>query len=266
MLTDVLIRVVAVVGILLPVAVATFVGRRRLATLQMEWRSRFRESGPLLVVLLVVLGINRVMRQEGPTISDAIGIQLTWLFYELEGEFVLVFQSVASPELTAYFSAIYVYGYAFLLIFPGIAYFALSNTIYFRQLLAAYSLNYTIGLVFYLVVIALGPRNVMPDLLAGTMVYDASPEYHHFTRQLNSSTNVFPSLHTSLSVTVAIFAYRTREQYPRWTPVAVVIALSVVISTMYLGFHWVIDVVAGIALAAGCVALSMALVDSRNAG
>ncbi|SDQ44171.1 phosphatase PAP2 family protein [Natronobacterium texcoconense] len=265
MLVEVLIRVVVVVGILLPIAAAAFVGRDRLATLRTEWRPRLRESGPLLAVLLVVLGINRVMRQEGPTISEEIGVQLTWLFYDLEGEFVLVFQSIATPEVTAYFSAIYVYGYAFLLIFPGVAYFALSNTVHFRRLLAAYSLNYAIGVAFYLVVVAFGPRNVMPDVLASTLMYDTSPEYQHLTGQVNHSTNVFPSLHTSLAATVALFAYWTREQYPRWFPVALVLAVSVGISTMYLGFHWVIDVIAGILLAVVCVALSSVLVD-RGSG
>jgi len=92
------------------------------------------------------------------------------------------------------------------------------------------------------------------------MLYDTNPEYQYLTREVNTSTNVFPSLHTSLSATVAAFAWQTRSEFPKWLPVAVVLAASVAISTMYLGIHWGIDVTAGLLLAALCVTLSHRLV------
>jgi len=91
-------------------------------------------------------------------------------------------------------------------------------------------------------------------------LYDTNPEYQYLTREVNTSTNVFPSLHTSLSATVAAFAWQTRSEFPKWLPVAVVLAASVAISTMYLGIHWGIDVTAGLLLAALCVTLSHRLV------
>lgn len=260
MFIEVLIRVVAVVGVLLPISLATLVGRDRLATIRHEWRQRLRSSAPVIVVLLVVLGLNRIMRQLGPELSREFGIHLTETFYSLEGEFVLVFQPIESAALTTYFSVVYVYGYTFLLIFPIVAYFALSDTRPFRRLLTAYALNYAAGLVLYIVVIAYGPRNVMPELLSETALYGTNPEYQHLTREVNRNSNVFPSLHTSLATTVAAMAYTTRSQYPYWVPVAVTLAASVVVSTMYLGMHWAIDVIAGVALAAFCVALSKRLV------
>ena len=259
--TEVLTQVVLVVGLLLPVSVALFVGRQRLATTRQEWRSRLRLEAPIIVILLAVLGLNRVMRQAGPAISREIGFHMTATFYSIEGEFILVFQRIASAEMTTYFSIIYVYGYAFLLVFPVVAYFALSDTHPFRRLLAAYSFNYAIGVVVYILVIAYGPRNMMPELVGETMLYDNSPQYQHLTREVNRNVNVFPSLHTSLAATVAIFAYRTREQFRLWFPVAVVIAVSVIISTMYLGIHWAIDVVAGLVLAGLAVVLADRLVE-----
>ncbi len=44
--------------------------------------------------------------------------------------------------------------------------------------------------------------------------------------------------------------------YPKWFVVATVLAVSVAVSTMYLGIHWLIDVLAGIALAHASVALA----------
>jgi len=100
----------------------------------------------------------------------------------------------------------------------------------------------------------------MPAELMERMLYDTNPEYQYLTREVNTSTNVFPSLHTSLSATVAAFAWQTRSEFPKWLPVAVVLAASVAISTMYLGIHWGIDVTAGLLLAALCVTLSHRLV------
>lgn len=261
MLAEVLTQLVLVIGILLPVSVLIFIGRERLARTRSEWRTRLRTAAPNIVALLIVLLINRVARQTAPKLSRQIGIRLTATFYNIEGEFILLFQSIATPGTTAYFSVIYVYGYTFLLIFPIIAYFTLSDTRVFRRLLTAYALNYAIGLLLYVFVIAYGPRNVMPAEVAETMLYDTNPQYQYLTREVNSSTNVFPSLHTSLSATVAAFASITRSTFPKWFPVAVVLAVSVALSTMYLGIHWGIDVAAGLILAAVCVVLSDWLVD-----
>jgi len=67
---------------------------------------------------------------------------------------------------------------------------------------------------------------------------------------------VFPSLHTALSVTVLLVAVSTHDEFPRWTPIAAVLAGSIVVATMFLGIHWVVDVVAGGLLAAGSVAVA----------
>ncbi|MDF9745077.1 phosphatase PAP2 family protein [Natrinema salsiterrestre] len=261
MLVEVLIQLVVVIGILLPLSIAVFVGRERLARTRSEWRTRLRAAGPTVGVLLLILLINRLARQRAPRLSREIGIHLTSWFYNIEGEFILIFQSIATPELNTYFSLTYIYGYTFLLIFPVIAYFTLSDTRIFRRLLTAYALNYAIGLVLYVFIIAYGPRNLMPAEVTETMLFDINPQYRYITREVNSNTNVFPSLHTSLSATVAAFAAITRSEFPRWFPVAVVLAASVAISTMYLGIHWGIDVAAGLLLAALCVELSDRLVD-----
>ncbi len=85
MLADVLIQLVVVIGFLIPISVALFIGRERLVQTRSEWRTRLKTSAPAIAVLLVVLLINRFARQRAPRLSREIGYHLTASFYNIEG-------------------------------------------------------------------------------------------------------------------------------------------------------------------------------------
>ncbi|MFO7832676.1 MAG: phosphatase PAP2 family protein [Halohasta sp.] len=261
MLRALVFEVSVVVAALCAVGAVTIVGRTRLAALRMELQPRLRESAPYLAVLIVVLAINSAVRDYAQEISWLIGWNITGAIEAVEGGFVAAIQSVQTELLTAYFSYVYVFGYVFLLIFPLLAYAALDDRLPFKRLVVAYSLNYLLGLLLYIVFVAYGPRNVG---VAENLLYITNPEYQFLTSAVNTNTNVFPSLHTSLSATVAVFAYRTRESYAIWFGLATGLAASIILSTMYLGIHWGIDVLVGLGLAAVCVGLAHRWVDDRS--
>jgi len=246
------------------VAGAAIVGPRRLAGLRDELVPRLWSVRRAVVALAAVLVASAVGRSSLQTVSELFGLRLTGLIYAVEGDFVAWLQStLLAPELTMYFAWVYVYGYVFLLVFPFLAYLALPETTVLKRLVVAYALNYSIGLVVYTIVFAHGPRNVMPDTVT-SLLFTYNPEFMALTSEVNEAANVFPSLHTSLSVTVATFAVLTHGEYPRWTPVALWLAGSVVLATMYLGIHWLTDVIGGIALALGSVYLSCRIVDKEG--
>ena len=245
------------------IAGVTIIGPRRLYAASGNLVRFLRESKRYVAALVAVLVASAVGRSALQTVSELVGIELTGYIYAFEGGFVGWVQTFATPELTLYFSWVYVYGYAFLLTFPFIAYAALPTSTTLKRLMLAYTLNYAIGLVVYTIVFAHGPRNVMPDLVT-SLLYSFNPEYRALTGEINEPTNVFPSLHTSLSVTVAAFAALTYDEYRAWAPIAAWLAGSVVVATMYLGIHWAVDVVAGIALALGSVYLSYRIVDDAD--
>lgn len=64
-------------------------------------------------------------------------------------------------------------------------------------------------------------------------------------------TDIFPSLHTAAPTFLALFAARHRAHRPyRWAwPVTAFFASQIVIATMFLGWHYLADVVAGLVLA-----------------
>lgn len=257
---SVFLGMIAIVVLMLGLSMYFIVGRERLGFLRREFRSRFRENAGYLGVLIVVLMINSLARGAVADVSWIIGWNLTGAIFRIEGTFVAWLQSFADPLSTAYFSFIYVYGYAYLLIFPIIAYAAIANSKQLRELISAYVINYLVGLVFYALFVSYGPRNLMPDLV-DSLLYTTYPHLQFLTSIVNTNTNVFPSLHTSLATTVAVFSYRTRAIYPVWFPFAVFIAGSVLVATMYLGIHWAVDVLAGVVLGVVSVKLAVLLVE-----
>ncbi len=247
-LIEILSQVVAVVLVLLPVAMVIIVGPNRLRTALSDLRPRVREIVPIFTVLGIVLAINSVVRDSGNNLSWIIGLNVTGYIHVIEGQFVAYLQSMATPALTAYFGYIYVFGYTFLLVFPLFAYLLHDDVRPLYEIVIAYIINYSVGLLCYVVFVAYGPRNFMPELVE-PLLYTSWPHSQLLTSEVNTNTNVFPSLHTAMSATVAIFSYRYRDIYARWLPVAWVIAVSVAVSTMYLGIHWLTDVVVGVILA-----------------
>jgi membrane-associated phospholipid phosphatase len=258
---SVVTSVVLWVGAALIVAGPAIIGPRRLAELRGDLGSRLWSVRCPAAGLAAVLLVSAVGRSALQTVSELFGLRLTGLIYAIEGDFVAWVQATfVTPELTVYFSGIYVYGYVFLLSFPFVAYLALPDVTTLKRLIVAYALNYSIGLVIYTAVYAHGPRNLTPDMVT-SLLFTYNPDFMALTSEVNEAANVFPSLHTSLSVTVATFAVLTRGEYPRWTPVALWLSTSVVLATMYLGIHWLTDVVGGVALALGSVYLSYRIVD-----
>jgi membrane-associated phospholipid phosphatase len=239
--------VLAGVAAMLGVATAAFVGWDRLAATRPHARERFRDAAPYLGLLLGVLLVNKVARDVVPEVSWLFGWNITPAIHGLEGALVADIQSLATPGLTAYFSFVYIFGYVFVLVFPFVAYFALPDLRPLKRAAVAYATNYSLGLVFYLLFVSYGPRNLLPDLVE-PLLYSTYPQTQILTSQVNTNTNVFPSLHTSLSVTTATLAWTTRDAYPYWFATAAFFAVSIAVATMYLGIHWATDVVAGAVL------------------
>ena len=264
-LTGLLVRISLVVVLMILVGGVGIIGAGRIRSFRPHALRRLRLVVPYLLLLALVLVGNSLVRDVGPELSWIIGWRITGWIAGVEGTFVATLQHYAHPALTAYFSYIYIYGYSFLLAFPVVAYFLLPDDRPIRETAIAYSINYAVGVVCYVLFIAYGPRNVMPDMV-DQLLYTNWPESHLLTSEVNANVNVFPSLHTSLSATVAVLAYRTREQYPYWLPIATVLAGSVAVSTMYLGIHWAIDVLGGLLLAAISVAGAVWLTSPDRRG
>jgi membrane-associated phospholipid phosphatase len=115
----------------------------------------------------------------------------------------------------------------------------------FRDAILAFVLAVAIGWPGYLIMPAVGPFWEQRDLFAWD-IWDIDYARMYGTAHLSRAT--FPSLHTGLSVTglILVWRYNTNRLYRAAFTIWVA---GIVFSTVYLRWHYVIDVLAGLALA-----------------
>lgn len=245
------------------VAVAVLIiGQARFAGGHRTAARRLRRSAPYVATLALVAALGAVGRRITDELAWLVGVNVTPAIQAIEGGSVAWMQSLASPPVTALLSFVYVYGFPFLLVFPLLLYLVVDDGRPFRELALAFALNDLIGLLAFVALISYGPRNVIPGLVE-PLLFSTYPETRILSSSATANTNVFPSLHTSLSVTVAMMAWRTRGQVRTWWYLAAPLAAGVIVATMYLGIHWIVDVLGGLALGVGSVRVAALAVDRR---
>ncbi|WP_248517369.1 phosphatase PAP2 family protein [Salinarchaeum laminariae] len=218
------------------------------AALDRDPVGRVIELLPYVSVLAVVLLFNAYLRPRIDDFSSAFAVNFTHEIHDFEGNLVAHLQEAIPEPMFLYFSAVYVIGYGALLMYPPIAYIVLDDVVKPAMLFVAYAVNYFVGALCYIVFNVFGPRNLQVGRVRQPL-FEEFPEVMYITSAINTNSNAFPSLHTSMAVMVLVFAWYTREEYPRWLAIVAVIAPSVVLATMALGIHWFTDVIAGIGLA-----------------
>lgn len=101
-----------------------------------------------------------------------------------------------------------------------------------------------VGFVLYVLFPAYGPVGMQSSLTPLTSNIAIESVARH-----GVALGTFPSLHGGISAAVAIDAWRTSR---RWGIAFTVVGVLIWLSTIYLRYHWLPDLVAGLALAIAC--------------
>jgi membrane-associated phospholipid phosphatase len=162
----------------------------------------------------------------------------------------LVLQRIISPRMTAWM--IFAYFYHIINI-PLVACFLYlyRDRARFREMMCGLIVVSFFGLLGYLLVPAIGPMYTLRDqftvpLHQSMWVFNRDMDFMDFAR---IRRDVFPSLHVAISFVVWLYAYRNSKKL-FW--ILSPLVLSLWLSTIYLRYHYLIDVVAGLILAPLC--------------
>jgi len=201
--------------------------------------------------LFSVLVLNKYQLQlekEMPHMDD-----ITPFIYQIEGNLVYYIQLFFEhPLLTFLLTYFYIIVFTALMVASFIIYFAKKDYTSFYALFYGIMINYIIAIPFYLFF----PVNEVWFFHSQVkfLIPQVYPAFELEYRALSGLNNCFPSLHTSLSVTMALLALKSR--IPRMGSLFTWSAGIIIFSIFYLGIHWVIDMIAGCAL--GLFAASLA--------
>jgi membrane-associated phospholipid phosphatase len=159
----------------------------------------------------------------------------------------LVLQRIISPGMTAWMASAYFFH---IINIPLVACFLYirRDRARFREMMSGLMVVSFLGLMGYLLVPAIGPMYTLRDqytvpLRQSMWVFDRQVDFMDFAR---IRRDVFPSLHVAISFVVWLYAYRNSKKL-FWILSPMILSLWV--STLYLRYHYLIDVVAGLVLA-----------------
>lgn len=188
--------------------------------------------------------------------AELYALDLTWFGMEP----ALYFDGFVSSESSEWFSFFY-YGYFLLLashIFP-IVFFGRDHRV-LAEFALGMTLVCTIGQTCYMLVPGFGPYHHTPELFQNQLPpgfwWDLVTDV---VDRGGAQKDIFPSLHTALPTFILLFSFHNRGLYPyRYTwPIVAFVTGNIVIATMFLRWHYLIDIVAGLLLASSAYVASV---------
>ncbi|MCY9578997.1 phosphatase PAP2 family protein [Paenibacillus alvei] len=230
------------------------------AFLRSLWTSRsFLFAFIAMVLILMVNGMELTLEKM---------LQINWDFtpniHQLEGQFVYSVQQIFNhPLLTQFVSFFYIVVFQALIVASLGIYTTNGNLRMAHAVCYAIMINYIVAIPFYLFF----PVNEVwsyPPSGVNFRMLEVFPNFEEQYRAFSGIDNCFPSLHTSISITVALLASQSGNR--RWAIFTAASAVIIVFSIFYLGIHWLTDMLAGtvLATAASWAGLKLAGVQPKH--
>jgi hypothetical protein len=167
----------------------------------------------------------------------------------------------ATPQVTDWFSFFYMCYFVLLLFFLMPVVFFTKSRRLAAEITFTVMMVYSVGQTLYAVVPGYGPLRELTQAFHAEL--PGGPVFrwmHDVVSGAGAKKDIFPSLHTGIPTSLTLIAFRHRRVIgPIWYAVAF-ITMNTVLATMFLRWHYLIDVIAGLVLAFGTVALSSRVV------
>lgn len=192
-----------------------------------------------LFVLFLVLYFNKMELKFGEAL---VSEDYTYIIYSFEGNLVYYIQQIFFNESLTYLLTIF-----YIIIFPALMiasvllYLNIQDYKSFYNFVYSLMLNYGLAIPFFL---------FLPiyevwyyDSNIQFLIPQVYPNFESEYRQLSGINNNFPSLHTAISLSMAIVAYNSKSI--RFSNLVIFSVGIIIFSTLYLGIHWLSDLAAG---------------------
>lgn len=231
-----------VIGITLMLPLITYVSRKSSASRAF---TIFRNSLPFLIAIMIYTNLHDTIHFVNPhDVQDWFLKADIWLFGV---EPTLWAQKFYRPWLTDFLSFFYASYLPMTVLLPGILY-AKKRDLQAREALLGIVLCFYAGYFLYIAFPAVPPRLYIADQfterLEGGFLMSTQRAMVSITE--SSSRAAFPSLHAAITLLTLIYSFRfIRKLFWFLLPQA----LLLLVATIYLRHHYIVDLFAGFALA-----------------
>jgi hypothetical protein len=159
----------------------------------------------------------------------------------------LALERFSWPLLSDALSACYLFAFLPYLAFAFVAYFR-GELETFKRFCSGLFTVYALGFLGYTLWPAVGPYAAMAGRFQGPLAAGGLAAAHHaFVVRGTNGIDAFPSLHCALTAYVLFF---DRSQAPRRFRLMLAPVVLLWVATVYLRYHYVVDIAAGFAVAA----------------
>ena len=222
--------------------------------LSSERRARGRQEkfvqafSPLLFIIVIFESLGDLIQYLQPDIDSSL-IRIDFFIFGVHP--TIWMQQWIVPWFTDVMSLAYVSYYFIPVIFVLVLYLKNRRTGLYESIFIL-TFGYYISFMSYILFPAVGPRFAMDHLysvpLEGSLVTDLVRDVLNAIE--HNKRDCMPSGHTQIVLMVLFLAYRyERILFTIFLP----IICALILSTVYLRYHYVVDIFAGVALAIGCV-------------
>ncbi len=210
------------------------------------------------LAMLAILPVNAVLTGLDAQLAQQLGLHdMGRTLAQIEAPVLTLFQAWTPAPLTALAVCIYVSAFPAMILAAVVIALSRSDTRLLMILALGYLANYVLTQPFYF----LFPVSEVHSILPGVrhLMSEASPELAARYRPMSGLDNCFPSLHTSLTITLllglrTLGSIRVNREFG-------VLGGAIIATTLYLGIHWMADLVAGCAFALLCHCVALSLVN-----
>lgn len=200
---------------------------------------------PTVCVLLIFDTLEGLVHYINPNDIDPLLIKLDYLLFN--GHPTVMLESFQVPILTDILQVAYS-TYYFLPIVFGLILKLQKRDIEFDRVLFLILFCFYLSYIGYILMPALGPRYTINHLqsseLKGLLV--AEPLKEFLNKLEGIKRDAFPSGHTGVALVVSGLAYRYHKVY---FYITLPVITLLIFSTVYCRYHYVVDVIGGVALA-----------------
>lgn len=176
----------------------------------------------------------------------------------------VLLQRWATPPVVDWFAALYMSYFVLLTLFLMPPVLFSKNERLSGELATVVLLTCAIGQTLYALVPGFGPLYATTEAFDGPLAGDFwFQAMTNFVSGAGAKKDIFPSLHTATPSGLTIVAYRYRHgPLMRWVwPLVAFATANIIVATLLLRWHYVIDVVAGLVLAATCAFIAAQMTE-----